>query len=333
MAKFTNKKEQVFDLQLTSYAKYMLSIGKFKPAFYAFFDDNVVYDKRYTFTSATEEQSDIDKRIKDETQYIETLVLFKDLEKTKSKNLDSSVDFVLKGRTARETNPDSDVFKIENAIGDAYLDGPAQMAPSWKVATLSSKITASANFDTTTQSRIPQVDIVSTYVKKIVNNDFIFDPQNLRNVTSRSPSFADQKVIELMAEDPVVYVEEVNTRALMRNFDIEVFRVDTNATARDHAELTRLTFKRETSNVQNEFLVNQAPTTTTHVDFTNENIEYYFDVLLDSDVNQRIACKGLDLFNKESYYIDIDFDCFGDDETSYYYDIYGSSTEPEICQD
>ena len=42
MAKFTNKKEQVFDLQLTSYAKYLMSIGKFKPAYYAFYDDNVL---------------------------------------------------------------------------------------------------------------------------------------------------------------------------------------------------------------------------------------------------------------------------------------------------
>ena len=61
MAKFINKKEQVFDLQLTQYAKYLMSIGKFKPAFYAFFDDNVLYDKNYATSSATEAQSDVDK--------------------------------------------------------------------------------------------------------------------------------------------------------------------------------------------------------------------------------------------------------------------------------
>ena len=47
MAKFLNKKEQVIDLKLTSYAKYLLSIGRFKPHSYAFFDDNVLYDKKY----------------------------------------------------------------------------------------------------------------------------------------------------------------------------------------------------------------------------------------------------------------------------------------------
>ena len=44
MAKFLNKKEQVFDLKLTSYGNYLLSQGNFKPVYYAFYDDNVVYD-------------------------------------------------------------------------------------------------------------------------------------------------------------------------------------------------------------------------------------------------------------------------------------------------
>ena len=47
MAKFLNKKEQVYDLQLTSYGHYLLSIGSFKPKYYTFLDDNILYDKRY----------------------------------------------------------------------------------------------------------------------------------------------------------------------------------------------------------------------------------------------------------------------------------------------
>ena len=43
MAKFINKKEQVFDLQLTTYGRKMLSVSSFKPTYYAFLDDNVVY--------------------------------------------------------------------------------------------------------------------------------------------------------------------------------------------------------------------------------------------------------------------------------------------------
>ena len=332
MAKFINKKEQVFDLQLTPYAKYLMSIGKFKPVYYAFFDDNVLYDKNYATASATETQSDVDRRIKEETQYLETLVLFKDLETTKARNLDSEVDFILKPKTNRMRYPDSDLFKIENAIGDGYYDGPSQAAPSWKIAALNSKITSSATYDTDTESDIPQISIESTYVKRVVNNSFVPDPQNVRQVSARTLGFIDQKAIELVSNDPVIYAEEVNTRTLMQNFDIEVFEIKTPSSRGVHAELKRLSFRKEKSNVENGFLIANSPIQGDTSQLTTGDVEYYFDVLLDENVNETLACKGLDLFNKDSYYIDIDFDCFGDEQESIYYDIYGSTMEPEICQ-
>jgi hypothetical protein len=332
MAKFINKKEQVFDLQLTPYAKYLMSIGKFKPVYYAFFDDNVLYDKNYATASATETQSDVDRRIKEETQYLETLVLFKDLETTKARNLDSEVDFILKPKTNRMRYPDSDLFKIENAIGDGYYDGPSQTAPSWKIAALNSKITSSATYDTNTESDIPQISIESTYVKRVVNNSFVPDPQNVRQVSARTLGFIDQKAIELVSNDPVIYAEEVNTRTLMQNFDIEVFEIKTPSSRGVHAELKRLSFRKEKSNVENGFLIANSPIQGDTSQLTTGDVEYYFDVLLDENVNETLACKGLDLFNKDSYYIDIDFDCFGDEQESIYYDIYGSTMEPEICQ-
>ena len=47
MAKFLNKKEQVYDLKLTSYGRYLLGEGSFKPTYYAFFDDSILYDSDY----------------------------------------------------------------------------------------------------------------------------------------------------------------------------------------------------------------------------------------------------------------------------------------------
>ena len=47
MSKFLNKKEQVIDFKLTNYGNYLLSIGNFKPTYYTFLDDNVVYDSAY----------------------------------------------------------------------------------------------------------------------------------------------------------------------------------------------------------------------------------------------------------------------------------------------
>ena len=45
--KLLNKKEQVFDFQLTPYGRHKLAVGNFRPTHYAFYDDNVVYDNEY----------------------------------------------------------------------------------------------------------------------------------------------------------------------------------------------------------------------------------------------------------------------------------------------
>lgn len=66
-------------------------------------------------------------------------------------------------------------------------------------------------------------------------------------------------------------------------------------------------------------------------DITEDSVEYYFNILTDSDVSDKIACSCASAFNKNSYYIDIDFDCTKEDIERVYYDIYGSATDPEIC--
>lgn len=72
---FFDRKEEVLDLQLTQYGKYLLSVGKLKPAFYAFFDDDVDYDTEYQgdppksddtgIAGPNENQKDTEDRIKE----------------------------------------------------------------------------------------------------------------------------------------------------------------------------------------------------------------------------------------------------------------------------
>jgi len=41
--KFFDPKQDVLDIQLTQYGKHLLSSGKFRPVYYAFFDDDILY--------------------------------------------------------------------------------------------------------------------------------------------------------------------------------------------------------------------------------------------------------------------------------------------------
>jgi hypothetical protein len=67
---------------------------------------------------------------------------------------------------------------------------------------------------------------------------------------------------------------------------------------------------------------------------TTGNVEYYFDVFRDAQVNPALACRGALEFNKESYYIDLDFDCETIKQNNdLFNNIYNdASGEPEICQ-
>jgi len=82
MARLLDKKERVYDFKLTSYGKYLLSTGKYKPAYYAFFDDNIAYDRRYFTSASIESQNSVDKRIKEDTAYFESILSFEDIEQT-----------------------------------------------------------------------------------------------------------------------------------------------------------------------------------------------------------------------------------------------------------
>ena len=76
---FFNKKEEILEIKLTSHGKNTLAAGSFKPMYYAFFDDDVLYDgARAGFT---EDNNDIEPRIQDTTPSLRTQTSFTDLEK------------------------------------------------------------------------------------------------------------------------------------------------------------------------------------------------------------------------------------------------------------
>ena len=66
---FLNKKEQVLDIELTQLGKYQLAKGNFKPVYYAFSDDEVLYDLTYA-GSGSEVNRETSNRIQKDTQRV-----------------------------------------------------------------------------------------------------------------------------------------------------------------------------------------------------------------------------------------------------------------------
>jgi hypothetical protein len=499
MAKFLNKKEQVYDLKLTSYGRYLLGEGSFKPTYYAFFDDSILYDSDYAHLQASgsglvsgskEAQNDIHKRIKEETQYLESLVLFEDVDNNRL--LDTQTYNETEGYFESEFNPTKaelrkDNYVYEAMIGDAHFNGETQAAPAWKIVTLQGEI-SSINVDPVT-TRIPQVNITALYTKDILDDitSNLINPSGYEDSDALSyNTFADNKAVYLQQEHPVFYIEELNTELFNENFDIEIFEfVDNPASIASGSidltgsipfngdtvtigdgintltfeftsswygtssyppttesahpvasngntlvergsdlaggrnlffqaltasilnmevaygsirwigpgqipedvtpsltkielynkrpgvggnqlisasngsgstsgienwngkiqlmgmsggvdgtdNLSRKYFEEEESQIQDGYMISKFPIVHSRQTLTTASVDYYFDFLTDAAVDQKLACKGAEIFNKQSYYIDLDFDCETKEENTTYYDIYGYVTEPEICQD
>ena len=80
MARFLNKKQDVIDFKLTSYGKHLLGRGNFKPIYYAFFDDDVVYDSKYMGPAHEEQQNNAEPRIQEDTPTMKVQHVFAGIE-------------------------------------------------------------------------------------------------------------------------------------------------------------------------------------------------------------------------------------------------------------
>ena len=343
MAKFLDKKEQVIDFQLTPYGVQRLSVGRLNPEYYAFFDDGVLYDSQYAGFS--EDQNAINPRIKEETQYLEGILRFEEIEtsappplyleptEADSMILRSDIDI-----SPAKTKLNANKYSFGTAIGSAKFEGKnTQAAPAWKIVTCQGVIRSSTSMDgakynftpassdiEATEFNIPQINIVARYTKLVEPPSSYAGRDTVGDMISETPVFADGNVIKLIRNDVVVYAEEQNTAVLAENFDIEVFEMTTtDVEGSSITQLERKYFEREMNQIIDGLMVSPTPQNKKETKLTTAAVEYYFDVL---------ACQCASSFNRSSYYIDIDYDCDSKEIEEVYYDIYGSVTVPEICE-
>ena len=154
---FFNKKEDVLDIKLTQFGKQLLSTGKFKPVYYEFFDDNILYDGEYA--GITEEQNDIEPRIQENTPNNRTQHVFSGVESNFSVYLDPADDLTIPEteRIRVQPTPEKE-FSLVNSMGTSDLQ--SEYGPNWRLTFLQGEIQSASYLLTGTYQdlQIPQVD-------------------------------------------------------------------------------------------------------------------------------------------------------------------------------
>ena len=320
---FLNKKQQVFDFQLTPFGKHKLSIGSFEPEYYAFFDDNVVYDKSYVSGSSAEGQNSIHDRIKNQTVYIKTQTRF-------SQALQDAV--VVGGRLDTIFPQDENLFTSHGFIGDALLLAEqSNLAPGWKAVSLSNEITSSATEDLVNKIKIPQINLTASYNLSIIDptqeTPSLFQDFLEVGAMQITPPFSDGLAIKLEMNNPLLFVEELNTELLSKNFDVEIYEVIREGTQ----DLFRqLFFDKKTEQIVDGLLVENP--VERQIIQTTSSVEYYFSPLKDSEIDEVTACKYIEQYSLDALLIDLDFDCSNVKQDDVFFDIYGTEVgDPEVC--
>ena len=234
---FFNKKEEVVQIELTRIGREKLSKGQFKPAYYEFLDEDVLYDRKNVAADTSEEQNDIKERLKEK--------------------------LTLRAPTARQSVPPKDgaVLPENKAIEGLGTFLPySNYKPSWKITAEDGTLfTASTDisFDPVelatgrtvgpSYEKIPQLNLTceyeyNAYVKVDKDDEVFEDDVNENPFIQEDDLFTKPENDSFILfnkdfNDFTINVEEKNVLDLKGDFVLEVFKYEYDLDASGNEKL------------------------------------------------------------------------------------------------
>ena len=300
---FKNKKEEVIEIELTSFGKHLLSKGKFKPYYYAFFDDDVVYDSRYAGT--TEEQNYSQTRILEETPTTRVQVNYAGVETEIKAQIEAAR---AANKTVRETfqSTKEKNYSLSSPLGRSSVS--SDLSPSWDITMHGAQFTKVFAVKEKTgelhQLPIPQMHMgVLNYELCVFgpdDYDFKLDESvftgHTEDIQRYQAVYDNGNSVRIKHKDVVVEVDELHTDSLRENYDIEIFLAEEETVVRDGQSvkietLVPLKFmKGLEDNVKNGLLLDDQEITQ-QTDPDENYVEYYLDLDIDTDISKSMLCE------------------------------------------
>ena len=300
---YLDDKERVIDLELTSYGRYLLSRGRFKPTFYAFFDDDIIYDGRYV--ALTESQSSIESRIQHQTPRFSTQAHYTSRELAVFSSEPNIINDLIIGSNIEDEEKISQGLVKVQAQPDrtevlqqplAKSNPRTGYAPAWNLSFFKAPLSSSTDHITGTNGpiqNIPQLNVDLQYsINRVAansqattlaagasfgNSGFAMAPGDM--TSENFIEFEDGSTIFLTDDALILRIEESNTFFEKENFDIECFEV---LIISGSEKLTPLNFYGDSDLYS--------------ADFNNEGgfepgtVEQYFTFEVDEEINPATIC-------------------------------------------
>lgn len=309
---FFDPKEDVIDVEITQFGKFLLSKGKWDPAYYAFFDDDIIYDSQYG--GITESQNDIQARITGSAR-------------TRDQYVFSGIETEVKRLTENVLSLSPDAQKVDiQATNDreyalSYPLGRSDVGnrnnPAWAITFLKGELSSSVPYSTSSLGVVPRVQLFAedtkffTQVKNrdaisssFICNDEINEAEEVLSQIGESsdlqtdPSdlvfankvYEDGTYIDIREDFLLLEMLEKNTPFEEENLDIEVFLYET--TSDEKEVLTPLKFMKKKQAVVNGILLDDDEPEQEQ-EISPDCVEYYFNVRVDNEIPNEDLCRAV----------------------------------------
>jgi hypothetical protein len=340
---FFNKKEDVLEIELTQFGKKLLSEGNLEPYYYAFYDDDIIYDNQYAGLSneTGSRQSDAEVRIKDvprtRTQHVYTGI---ETEIQRNNMLIRSGEVINEGKATFVGKKSANIKEFEvkndrnfssyNSIANSALS--SKFIPAWNLMMYKGEISSSIPYLTSSTNavpqRIPQIDMELEYIVSVqtVDETEAFKqtqtqknkreaatrPERLKNIQNDYVidilDFQDGTSIKVAQKQILIKLEELNVDFKNDNFEIEVFEMTSSLDIANRKKevLTPVYFPKKIS--AKSLTGDQAfrmPNVTGDTSF----IKYFFDLNVDFEIAEQDICPVIEDERKDGNIYDDMYEC------------------------
>lgn len=315
---FFNQKEEVLQIELTQYGKYLLSRGKLKPTYYAFFDDDIIYDAKYA--GVDENNGTAVERIKSaprpKVQYV-----FTGIEEQVKKNL----ELIKSGKETLDSLkliPTADKHHVlNNRIGTSYLgdNKPASL----NITILNGEIESTTLLQTGSLDTTPVIKIPLLQLKDI---DYKISKKTVGSVLPSTEgvvylsSYSDGSAVAMEEDYILIDIAEKNVENEMKNFDIEMFICEKNETTGEEQYIP-LHFDQKFEDYKNGILLDpqviDQETAGIMDEQRNSNpfrAENFFQILIDNEIEKNLVCQLINKMKENNKLYDPMYDCEEYDE-------------------
>ncbi len=317
---FFNKKEETISIELNPYGRSLLAKGKLMPAYYAFFDDDILYDVMAGGATGSEDQNRIQSRIFNETPRLKA-----------PRDLQSPEGLIFRYERTEENHRPHTELKLN------YLTEPlgtseqvSDYGPAWSSLFIQGEITGNVETTLTGSSvylrQIPQINANIEYTMQVKNAEDL-PPVSGQKVSPRAPVsniYQDGTYLDIIQEQILCQLKEKEGFLFKDGLEMEVYLFEDTP----EANLIPLKFRPQSQQIKNGILLDEPIDNYVALDPTY--VEYWMDFNFDGEIPNDDICSGIQKLKTQDIELELEIDC--PDKDAIDFDIYGTRiTEVEKC--